>query len=174
MRKVAISEKFCLLIPLKFKIGKKVGKCIRAQKARLHALWCDGDLSFNEILPLLTRSCSTYLYYDNVLEKKLKNLTNQLIKQSNRCFESWTFLLMKETDLIVRVHPFLKKLSDQPAGLARLRHCPKGHLVKIWANLDQNWDRAKSRKFGTSNRVLRRHLPFGTPCDVRGAKKIER
>ena len=99
MRKEAISEEFCLLIPLKFKIGKKLIYVYEHKK--LVFTLCDGDLSFDEILPLLTRFCSTYLYYDNVLEKKLKNLTNQLIKQSNRCFESWTFLLMKETDLIV-------------------------------------------------------------------------
>ena len=86
MRKEAISEEFCLLIPLKFKIGKKLVNVYEHKK--LVFTLCDGDLSFDEILPLLTWFCSTYLYYDNVLEKKLKNLTNQLIKQSNRCFES--------------------------------------------------------------------------------------
>ena len=99
MRKEAISVEFCLLIPLKFKIGKKVGKCIRAQKARLHALWRRPVIRWNITSPY------PVLFNISLLRqrprKKLKNLTNQLIKQSNRCFESWTFLLTNETDLIV-------------------------------------------------------------------------
>ena len=70
MRKEAISEEFCLLIPLKFKIGKKLVNVYEHKK--LVFTLCDGDLSFDEILPLLARFCSTYLYYDNVLEKKVE------------------------------------------------------------------------------------------------------
>ena len=45
-----------------------------------------------------------------------------------------------------RLLSILEKLSDQSANLVNPNHCPKGQLGQIWANLDQNWDRGRSRK----------------------------
>ena len=62
-------------------------------------------------------------------------------------FFSVTQLQAFSKRILTRVHPIQAKLSDHPARLINLSHCPKGQMDKIWANLGQKWAPAKLLKY---------------------------